>query len=214
MKNISRRVFIKGLAVAGVAAAASTVLAGCNTNMIPGTDNEGDADVVPTPSNTYTFKDGDNTLVVEAPKFEMNTFSATQAGKANVVLYMDLTNNLGETLTCAGAIPSTAVKGYALVLTARVWSKTNAISDVTFDTTSNVLGNGSGLANLALTSSHKTVSDEGSLEGALAYKSADKDWNKIVVTAKLYKAFADSQGTAQYYYSDVIDETTFTYTNN
>ena len=46
MKNISRRVFIKGLAVAGVAAAASTVLAGCNTNMIPGVDggNEGGAE--------------------------------------------------------------------------------------------------------------------------------------------------------------------------
>ena len=46
MKNISRRVFIKGLAVAGVAAAASTVLAGCNTNMIPGVDDGAEDDTV------------------------------------------------------------------------------------------------------------------------------------------------------------------------
>ena len=64
MKNISRRVFIKGLAVAGVAAAASTVLAGCNTNMIPGVGDGAEDDTVeevPTTnqSQTYTVPDTD-----------------------------------------------------------------------------------------------------------------------------------------------------------
>ena len=60
MKNISRRVFIKGLAVAGVAAAASTVLAGCNTNMLPDVDNgtEGEGETV-TNSQVVTLDDGD-----------------------------------------------------------------------------------------------------------------------------------------------------------
>ena len=58
MKNISRRVFIKGLAVAGVAAAASTVLAGCNTNMIPGVDDGADSQPeTPSTSKVMTWAD-------------------------------------------------------------------------------------------------------------------------------------------------------------
>ena len=60
MKNISRRVFIKGLAVAGVAAAASTVLAGCNTNMLPDVDNGTDEPSEETPSKEQVMEYTDN----------------------------------------------------------------------------------------------------------------------------------------------------------
>ena len=63
MKNISRRVFIKGLAVAGVAAAASTVLAGCNTNMIPGVD-EGEGEIEkPANDNVLSYTDPDGKTI-------------------------------------------------------------------------------------------------------------------------------------------------------
>ena len=71
MKNISRRVFIKGLAVAGVAAAASTVLAGCNTNMLPDVDNGTDEPSEETPAKNeamvYTVGgDSSKTLTITA----------------------------------------------------------------------------------------------------------------------------------------------------
>ena len=73
MKNISRRVFIKGLAVAGVAAAASTVLAGCNTNMIPGVDDGSEDEGTETPTNqkiTLTDSGEGTSLTVEVTNFQ------------------------------------------------------------------------------------------------------------------------------------------------
>ncbi len=216
MKNISRRVFIKGLAVAGVAAAASTVLAGCNTNMIPGTDNEGEGEVVPTPSNTYTFKDGDNTLVVEAPKFISESFSASTVNTEKVVILMNLTNKLGDNLQYGKEKATTIKKGYGLVLSAEVLDKDGARVTAAF--ASGVIGtaNASGLTNLALdTSAVGDLEDKSSLEGAVAFKGLTKDWAKITITAKLYKALADSQNTPAYHYSSTpLDKATFTFTNN
>ena len=219
MKNISRRVFIKGLAVAGVAAAASTVLAGCNTNMIPGTDNEGEGEVVPTPSNTYTFKDGDNTLVVEAPKFISESYSASTANVENVVILMNLTNKLGDNLLYGAeqASGSDVTKGYGLVLSAEAVDKNGrAVAIASF--ASDVIGgvSTSGLVDLGLAAANVgTLKDKSSLEGAVAIAEITKDWAKITVTAKLYKANIDAQTSSnKYYYGSVIDKATFTFTND
>ena len=214
MKNISRRVFIKGLAVAGVAAAASTVLAGCNTNMIPGTDNEGDADVVPTPSNTYTFKDGDNTLSISAPNFVVSAAAATGTTVENVYLLFDATNKMGADVLYGMAKASTIKKGYGLVLSVKAFDKENKPLTVTPSSSVGADGLGRNDMNKAAASA-ATLADKDELEGFLCLKSLSNKWAKIVVTAELYKAVADNQTSGNnYYYGNALDKTTFTFTND
>ena len=98
MKNISRRVFIKGLAVAGVAAAASTVLAGCNTNMIPGVDDDQTDETPESPVSTITFTDPDNsknTLTIVSKSFAMGEVLLGQEKTATIEFQVD--NNLAQT---------------------------------------------------------------------------------------------------------------------
>lgn len=71
MKNISRRVFIKGMAVAAAATAASTVLAGCNMANIPGTGN-GDTTVVPTVTSK-TIETGLGDVVITSGTMDLST---------------------------------------------------------------------------------------------------------------------------------------------
>ena len=100
MKNISRRVFIKGLAVAGVAAAASTVLAGCNTNMIPGVDDGAeDKPEAPSSSNVLTFADPDDSSKTFTLTFGELVKGSEIAGDASkAYFYMDVENKMGGTV--------------------------------------------------------------------------------------------------------------------
>ncbi len=96
MKNISRRVFIKGLAVAGVAAAASTVLAGCNTNMIPDIDNGDEGGDETSASNVLTLTskaDSSKTFTLDFGKLELG--SAAFGNEKAAVVRVNLTNSLG-----------------------------------------------------------------------------------------------------------------------
>lgn len=97
MKNISRRVFIKGLAVAGVAAAASTVLAGCNTNMIPDIDNGDEGGDETSASNVLTLTsktDSSKTFTLDFGKLELG--SAAFGNEKAAVVRVNLTNSLGQ----------------------------------------------------------------------------------------------------------------------
>ena len=99
MKNISRRVFIKGLAVAGVAAAASTVLAGCNTNMIPGgnTEGEGEGEGETSASNVLTLTsdaDSSKTFTLDFGKLEVG--SVAFGNEKAAAVRVNLTNKLGK----------------------------------------------------------------------------------------------------------------------
>ena len=99
MKNISRRVFIKGLAVAGVAAAASTVLAGCNTDMIPGVDDDQDTETPEAPVTTITFTDPEdnrNTLTVTAKSFTLGETVLGTGDDAEISFLVD--NKLGASV--------------------------------------------------------------------------------------------------------------------
>ena len=98
MKNISRRVFIKGLAVAGVAAAASTVLAGCNTDMIPGVDDgKDDTETPEAPVTTITFtdpEDSKNTLTVVSKGFALGEAVLGSENTAEISFLVE--NKLGQ----------------------------------------------------------------------------------------------------------------------
>ena len=98
MKNISRRVFIKGLAVAGVAAAASTVLAGCNTNMIPGVGDDQDTETPESPVTTITFTDPDDstkTLTIVSKSFALGEAVLGNGSTAEIEFQVD--NKLKQT---------------------------------------------------------------------------------------------------------------------
>ena len=111
MKNISRRVFIKGLAVAGVAAAASTVLAGCNTNMIPGVDDGADDQPeTPDASNSLTLTDKYNTSKTFSMEFAaIETGSAAFGNEKVGVIRVNLSNDLGKAVYLAPTTGTTGV---------------------------------------------------------------------------------------------------------
>ena len=205
MKNISRRVFIKGLAVAGVAAAASTVLAGCNTNMLPGTDNEGEGEVVPTPSNTYTFKDGDNTLTVSAPKIECFSVNATAGSKdkETVYIYFDVNNKLGadNTLSFEG-VASNAGTAYQIVVGAPTITDKDGVtvSGATAATTD------TGADNL-YTNAAVQIAGNTTKSGYIAYSNVDKKWTNMEIEFDLVKVFKDANGANPA--ADTIDSFTF-----
>ena len=212
MKNISRRVFIKGLAVAGVAAAASTVLAGCNTNMIPGVDDDQDNEVTePAATNKYTFTtvDGD-TLVISAPS-AVTTAVDAGATSVSVGIALAVENNLGGSVKFAGAYASTAAtnsEDYLVVLTSVVCDKDG-------DT---VTSNATVAASTAFDGKcilGKALKDGDSMKN-LVYgwdkKSGMKDWGKITVTAKVYKKVRDAAETKYMYAAKEVDKHEFTYT--
>ena len=129
MKNISRRVFIKGLAVAGVAAAASTVLAGCNTNMIPGIDNDGEGEVETPAATVLEFVDADDkdkTLKVTATKL---TVGNTQFGEDQAAITLRIENNLGQDLYFLDADAKIASTSNANVLDGTYYLFVEAYAD-------------------------------------------------------------------------------------
>ena len=214
MKNISRRVFIKGLAVAGVAAAASTVLAGCNTNMIPGVGDDQDNEVTePAATNKYTFKDGDKTLAISAPSA---VTTAVGAADNQVKLFVPVTieNNLGVSVTFADATAaSTAAEVYRVVLTASGYDdEGNSLSStaLAFNTTANSYSK----TNL-LAATGKTIgTQDNSVSRILMLDAMDENWAKVTITAKFYKPVKDNKASGNvYYYNSVeTDKHEFTYT--
>ena len=117
MKNISRRVFIKGLAVAGVAAAASTVLAGCNTNMIPGVgDGSDDQPETPAASDSLTLTSRVNAAHTFSMKFgDIQVGSAPFGNDTNGSVLVNVTNKLGMPVYLA-PVATGALKGSATVV--------------------------------------------------------------------------------------------------
>ena len=218
MKNISRRVFIKGLAVAGVAAAASTVLAGCNTNMIPGVDDDQDNEVTePDASNKYTFKDGDKTLVISAPSAVTTAVDASTAGNVKIAIPVEVQNNLGADVVFSTTNALTTVpEGYCVVLSAKVYDDKGA--DMTASLAASAAqASAFSFANLlgAAPATGVTVAKGVSNTYAIGFKEAAlKDWAKIVITAKIYEAIADNASSAKTYHYDSVedDKYEFTYT--
>ena len=183
MKNISRRVFIKGLAVAGVAAAASTVLAGCNTNMIPGVDDGADDDTNEgTTGNvqtvTFTDQSNDKTLTLNITKVDFNTLM-NQA-----VLAVTVKNELGEDLSLQKAAATTG-KNYGLMLTC---TGENA-NGVPLSTAPAVVASTTTGSDNLFTASVNAV-DGTPVSGVLVLDTKTDKWAKITVTATLTKVVA------------------------
>lgn len=215
MKNISRRVFIKGLAVAGVAAAASTVLAGCNTNMIPGVDDDQDNEVTePAASNKYTFTNVDGkTLVISAPSA---VTTAVGAGNDQVKLFVPVTieNNLGVSVTFADSTAaSAATELYRVVLSASGYDdEGNSLSStaLAFETASDDYSK----PNLLVAAYSTIGTKDNSVSRILMLDAMDENWAKVTITAKVYKPNKDNQSSGnKYYYNSVeTDKYEFTYT--
>ena len=210
MKNISRRVFIKGLAVAGVAAAASTVLAGCNTNMIPGTDNEGEGEVVPTPSNTYTFKDGDKTLSIKAG--DLKSGAGSTANTENVAFVVSVVNGLGGKLkfgTAVSGATASAAGQYFVEVTGKYEDdkgQSMTLAATSFGTTDTYLQ-----TNL-LKSDTSIAANGGGGDYAMGVKGLKDNWTKLTLTLKVFKSYAKGT-TYKYDTKEPEDKTTFTFTN-
>ena len=203
MKNISRRVFIKGLAVAGVAAAASTVLAGCNTNMIPGVDDGAEDDTTEeTPAKNQ---------VVEYTDDNGKKLTITAAGCTNVVdgkmvvLSFDIDNGTDTDLVIASAASNTAHNGKYYILNAA--SKANAYFDGeknvagTIDTT-DVSGKGDNLFKKEV-----TVAGTSKKSYNVYITGAPKDWSKVTLT------FDVMLGTANADNNYVVRPAEFTFEN-
>ena len=214
MKNISRRVFIKGLAVAGVAAAASTVLAGCNTNMIPGVDDDQDNEVTePDASNKYTFKDGDKTLVISAPSA---VTTAVGADPDEVKLFVPVTieNNLGVSVKFDDSAATSANSElFHVVLTASGYDdKGNSLSStaLAFDKATDTYSK----PNLFAATNGTIGTKDNSVSRILMLDAMDENWAKVTITAKVYKPNKDNQPSGnKYYYNSVeTDKYEFTYT--
>ena len=115
MKNISRRVFIKGLAVAGVAAAASTVLAGCNTDMIPGVDDGKEDPETPAAPTSFTFTDpldSTKTLTITSKSFALGEVVLADEGTAEIDF--QVANKLGKGVHFVNVDPTGTASGTAL----------------------------------------------------------------------------------------------------
>ena len=183
MKNISRRVFIKGLAVAGVAAAASTVLAGCNTNMIPGVDDGNEDEGTETPSNqkvTLTDPAADKSMIIEATSFQY----VSSMKQAIVTLHAD--NQLDDLVNFA-TTASTAADEYYL-----------GVAFETVDKLGNTSTTGAKAATL------KDDVDDNAFNDATAFEllskenkdvklyitmPEEKDWEKITVKFTLQRGY-------------------------
>ena len=183
MKNISRRVFIKGLAVAGVAAAASTVLAGCNTNMIPGVDdgneddtNEGTTGNVQTV--TLTDQADGKTVTLNITKVEINTLM-NQA-----VLSATVKNELGDDLFVG--VVAAATKAYGLTLAVEAVDKDGVKLTAGDAPAVDAAADPSGVTNLFDAAGTEAESGS-SVSGVLVLDTKTDKWAKITVTATLSK---------------------------
>ena len=199
MKNISRRVFIKGLAVAGVAAAASTVLAGCNTNMIPGVDDGAEDETVPTPANSHVVKDGDNTLTLSSSKLESNAYASK--GKVNLYVALEVKNALGKNVVITNAAATTS--DYQIVPTITLFNEDGAN-----DGTAVLTSNDNSLYNGA---TGVTVVDGKTKSGYLYIESVTEKWTRLEVKFTVYKTVEKGYGSNANV-SKKLDEFTFTYT--
>ena len=178
MKNISRRVFIKGLAVAGVAAAASTVLAGCNTNMIPGVDDGAEDDTTEeTPAKNQ---------VVEYTDDNGKKLTITAAGCTNVadgkmvVLSFDIDNGTDTALLIASQASTTKHNGKYYIL------NTTSKAKAYFDGEKNVAGvvtddDISGKSD-NLFKTGVTVDGTSKKSYNVYITGAPKDWSKVTLT--------------------------------
>ena len=216
MKNISRRVFIKGLAVAGVAAAASTVLAGCNTNMIPGVDDGSEDEGTETPTNqkiTLTDTSTDKSMTIEATSFKY--VSETNLG----IIAIHADNQLGEVVKFAATAP-TATGAYSLVVSLKTidvdgnvddtitgtagTDNTNALLDKAENATAdNAFGTGGALVDNGLVD--KDAADAKIYLDMPATEAAKKNWKTLEVTLQLMRKYG-STGAAQ-----VVAYDTFTF---
>ena len=194
MKNISRRVFIKGLAVAGVAAAASTVLAGCNTNMIPGVDDgaeepSGDSSA----AQTLTFADpadADKTVSITLSDMKIdNTITSglflklsakvvndSEVSVAFVPAYVNNANgiNNNDYQVVVTAYPDDAEGNSSIVALPGLLD--NLIVAVTDD---------NAIPFNTATATSGTVTEEGYLY--LAIGDEDLKWNKVTVKMDVFK---------------------------
>ena len=191
MKNISRRVFIKGLAVAGVAAAASTVLAGCNTNMIPGVDdgNEDPSEEPSTDSNTLTWTDPEDskkTLSITLSSMTVSTLGASDAAVISAKVVSDLKSTAKVyAVNSYNDGSSYGADNYVIVLTAfeNANTATVAVGDTTY--ADNLVS-----ANAILTSSETSTVTK---NGKVVVTGLERDkWSKVSVKLELYHVANDS----------------------
>ena len=204
MKNISRRVFIKGLAVAGVAAAASTVLAGCNTNMIPGVDDGSEDEGTETPTNqkiTLTDASTDKSMTIEATSFKY--VSETNLG----IIAIHADNQLGEAVYFNTA--HSVQDQYFLNVSLKTIDVdgNNDTSSTTLDASTNDTDDNA-FALTALKTTGLADKDAADAKIYLEMPDADplkKNWKTLEVTLKLMRKYG-STGDAQ-----VVAYDTFTF---
>ena len=187
MKNISRRVFIKGLAVAGAAAAASTVLAGCNTNMIPGVGDDTDEPEVEAPadSKVMTFVsplDDEKTLTITFGSLVQpnNDWNDTDEGKAKIKVVID--NKMGAAATFN---PST-VTANSLYFSVKAYANGNSGVNVLATDASTL---GASPASIGQNSTSNTVN----LANLDTYNAT-----KVTVEVTMYQALDGTDTTAKH----------------
>ena len=213
MKNISRRVFIKGLAVAGVAAAASTVLAGCNTNMIPGVGDDAEDDTTEgvVTGNTYTYKDGDGTLAVTMDSFFTTNIASDD--KEDIYFKVKVDNRLGtdKNVKFGSSFASAAAtkENTQVVISGKLYTDDGIYNAMTLDATE--VKNYTNLLHGTNPFGAGVISD-----GVLCIKgraTTGAKWTKAEFTLKFYKPV---KGASKYFYlteDQATDEYTFTVTN-
>ena len=189
MKNISRRVFIKGLAVAGVAAAASTVLAGCNTNMIPGVDDGNEDEGTETPANqkiTLTDPDTGKSMTIEMTK-DFQYISDTNMG----IISVHADNRLGD-IVYFNNVKNTADVYYLTVTCKTTMENGNVEKTITaLDSTTdngnmeNAFDDGNALNSTGL--ADKNYEDTQILLTMPSDADAKKNWKTVEVSVNLCK---------------------------
>ena len=192
MKNISRRVFIKGLAVAGVAAAASTVLAGCNTNMIPGVDEPTEEPTTTTQTLTFADpEDKDKTVSITLSDLKIdNTITSGLILKLSAKVVNDAESSIFFTpLAYASGATKVNNNDYYVVIKAYPDDRAgnNAIGYVIGNDcliTSTEVNENLTAFNVASATSG-TVTEEGYLY--LLIGDEDLEWNKLTVELDVQK---------------------------
>ena len=200
MKNISRRVFIKGLAVAGVAAAASTVLAGCNTNMIPGVDDptEDPSEEPSTDSNTLTWADpadAKKTLSITLSSMTVSTLGASDTAIISAKIVDDLKSAAKVYVVDGYADLKYDTGSYALCVSAYVNGEKGKKGTVEVATTykDNLVSDGDASSVTALLTSNATSAV--TKNGNIVISGLERDkWNKVSVKLELYHV-ANKPGT-------------------
>lgn len=193
MKNISRRVFIKGMAVAAVATAASTVLTGCKLPVGPE-----EPEVVPTPANSFTYTVDGKSLAVSSEKFEIADYG-NDDGKENVYFFVSADNNLGKVVNFKAQADEDAY-----IVSAKVsFLDKNGVEIHTAlanDSLSNYTNFGTGSV---------AVATDSTKNGVYFAKDVPSKWASAVLTLTVYKPYTVN-GTTR---TDKDAEYKFNYTN-